>query len=1675
MKKKQAIAFLLSTAMTTGTVLPVFGASSDISGHWAEATITKWQNDGKIGGYEDITRAEFVRLLNTATTTAFTSSANISFSDVSQSDWFFADVAKAVGSGVTSGFEDGTFRPSETVTRAQAAVFICKAKGIALDETRANLFADAAEIPAWAKGAVGGAVNAGYLSGYPDGTFGANKGMTRAEAVSTLDRLSGTANQPADPNQGVSTPSERDDQKKEETTTTANAGDMVWTSGGSGGSRRGSSSSGGNSSSSSSNTISKNITINDQSDANDYKGKTITGKATIYAKDGLELKDIRFKGDVDIIANSSAVAAAYTDGDVAVAANYLADIKIYFEGRTNVSGTITVIKEGVPVGTQVVITTRTPRAISAIVKAFIPTRIVGFEVPKVEASAPVEVAPNAKVGTITADDGASVVAEGEVDNVNVVGKVDNIELSGTGSTDVKVNNGASVEKIDVNGSVNADVRVNGNAEVKNVAISDKASADVAVNDTAKVGNVAVSDNAEAKVDVKDTAKVEKVDIADSAVAKVDVAPEAKVDAVTSTSTAPGSAVTGSGEVGKIEAPAGTMDKDETITTPIVTPPATEDNKKPETGNVAVTGISLSKTELSLEEGKSETLTATVKPDDATDKTVTWESSDSEKVTVENGKVTAVAEGTATITATTKDGGKTAECAVTVTAVKEPETPVTPADPVKANFTLEKVGTDGAKVKLISADGGSYQYVLAASDQVPKDAAWTDLVNSGTELTVGDMTHVHIRAVNGTGANAVYSDGTIAIALDTAVAAVPVESITLDQKTLSLEEGKTATLKATVTPAEATNKNVTWESNDETKVTVDANGKVTAKAVTEANKPVTITAKAGDKTATCTVTVTAADVSGKPADPVVTKFKLVKVKDGEYKLTSTDATGKYEYALATEAAPAEDAAGWTDVTNTGTTIKNSDDTKTHVHIRAVGGTTDAPTYSAGTIKLALADATPETPEDSSVPSVTDVTAEKENAAATSVKVTGLTVPAGKTVQYYAAATAVTDWESVQDSAWKAIGTATDDTYTLEVAATDKVIYFRYAGTAADGDTPAVDPSAASAKVDITVAAPKLSATVTSSAAEINLDKPAGSEDTVTITVSDPNALTTTGATARLSFTAGEGDNATSFSIAVTSDAVKFDSTTKTTTITFKPTKKTESVVGCEPGKTYTLVSGSVSGADGAKLFDIVPATATAEKGITFTTKADTAAITATVTTATGITAATEGQEVTLTLAGEELPATDALAGAKWDIKFKAPKADGATEEPTATKLTTGDVTYTKTNDGATVKFTTTATTFETSGDYTFVELTGTKIASAGGTDTTVTAKASTASDAKTTVTVSANPNVITTTATVNTTSTTPDLKVDSTGSIVLDLGADLTDAKDSSADMKATVVFEATTATGADGSTKVTKTFENCVVTPQDGTSKKGKITITLDENNKFDAADTYTLKSVEITTGVANNKTVTVTPAKGATLTIAPAALSAKASIVDANKAYDVSTDTNKDIVITLAKADSANAVPTIDTNATYAVTLTATENKTVTLNSSDKDLTFKYATSGNTITISGAAGKFDAGQTSADYTLKSVVITNANSIITATIDSSANTLTVTTAAAAPGNPESPSSDEGIESQSGELEIVEDESPAEEETVVPEEKPETDPTVENPTEEEPEVDPTEESETKEATTEDTEA
>ncbi len=132
------------------------------------------------------------------------------------------------------------------------------------------------------------------------------------------------------------------------------------------------------------------------------------------------------------------------------------------------------------------------------------------------------------------------------------------------------------------------------------------------------------------------------------------------------------------------------------------------NSDDDSGTIAVTSVELNKTSTSIGVGEKETLTATVKPDNATDKSVTWTSSNTDVASVDKGVVTAVAEGTATITA--KAGDKTATCTVTVTAARQSGsisygTASVEKTTASSAFTNELTKTGDGTVTYASSDTG----------------------------------------------------------------------------------------------------------------------------------------------------------------------------------------------------------------------------------------------------------------------------------------------------------------------------------------------------------------------------------------------------------------------------------------------------------------------------------------------------------------------------------------------------------------------------------------------------------------------------------------------------------------------------------------------------------------------------------------------------------------------------------------------------------------------------------------------------------------------------------------------------------------------------------------------------------------------------------------------------------
>ncbi len=240
--------------------------------------------------------------------------------------------------------------------------------------------------------------------------------------------------------------------------------------------------------------------------------------------------------------------------------------------------------------------------------------------------------------------------------------------------------------------------------------------------------------------------------------------------------------------------------------------------------VEVSSIELNKTSASLKAGETVTLTATVKPDDATDKTVTWTTSDASVATVDNGVVTAKKVGSATITA--KAGDKSATCAITVVA-----TPVT-------SVTLNKTSA-----QLKAGETVTLTATVKPDDATDKTVTWTTSNASAATVDNGVVTAKKVGS-----ATITAQAGDKSANCSITVVTTPVSSVTLNKTSAYLEAGETVTLTATVKPDDA-DKTVTWSTSDANVATVD-NGVVTAKKFGSAY----ITAKAEDKTANCSITV-----------------------------------------------------------------------------------------------------------------------------------------------------------------------------------------------------------------------------------------------------------------------------------------------------------------------------------------------------------------------------------------------------------------------------------------------------------------------------------------------------------------------------------------------------------------------------------------------------------------------------------------------------------------------------------------------------------------------------------------------------------------------------------------------------------------------------------------------------
>ena len=275
-----------------------------------------------------------------------------------------------------------------------------------------------------------------------------------------------------------------------------------------------------------------------------------------------------------------------------------------------------------------------------------------------------------------------------------------------------------------------------------------------------------------------------------------------------------------------------------------------DFSKPVTGNitlearwaeeeiVAADGVVLDQTAIKLSPGGKVTLVATVTPENAKDKSLTWSSSNEGIATVDaNGNVTAVKEGTATITVTTTDGGHTATAKVTVSA-----------DVV----AVTGVSLDKTALNLAPNESSTLKATVTPAKASNKGVTWTSSDN--TVATVSSTGKVTAKKDGTATITVTTKDGGFTATCTVTVKTVKVTGVRVSNTSVTVKEGKSATVTATVAPTNATNKAVTWTTADASIAKVSQTGVITG--VKAGTTTVTVTTKDGGHTATINVTVTA---------------------------------------------------------------------------------------------------------------------------------------------------------------------------------------------------------------------------------------------------------------------------------------------------------------------------------------------------------------------------------------------------------------------------------------------------------------------------------------------------------------------------------------------------------------------------------------------------------------------------------------------------------------------------------------------------------------------------------------------------------------------------------------------------------------------------------------------------
>ncbi|WP_449600368.1 S-layer homology domain-containing protein [Paenibacillus sp. Marseille-Q9583] len=199
-KLRRIVSVSLSLSLVFSSLGSVSAAADssvkDYEGHWAQQQIESWLEKGWLKGFEDgsvkpnqsISRAEFVALVNRFF--EITKSQPVKFTDLPASGLVYEEFSKAVTQGYIMGYGDKV-RPNDPVTRQEVAVIISKLLRLEEPQNLSVLdqFKDRDQIASWSEKKIAGMINSGSMKGYPNGNFAPAQAMTRAEAVALLESM----------------------------------------------------------------------------------------------------------------------------------------------------------------------------------------------------------------------------------------------------------------------------------------------------------------------------------------------------------------------------------------------------------------------------------------------------------------------------------------------------------------------------------------------------------------------------------------------------------------------------------------------------------------------------------------------------------------------------------------------------------------------------------------------------------------------------------------------------------------------------------------------------------------------------------------------------------------------------------------------------------------------------------------------------------------------------------------------------------------------------------------------------------------------------------------------------------------------------------------------------------------------------------------------------------------------------------------------------------------------------------------------------------------------------------------------------------------------------------------------------------------------------------------------